>query len=70
MREQYRRLQPFILSGLLVYNLVDALVDPTRGNWLSVAIVALVLALVLWRRGQTNDTADPPETSGSPRKRP
>ncbi len=64
MLQQYRRLLPFLLAGLLVFNLVGAVLDSTRGNWISVGVVALVLAFTLWRRPRAADKEDPPRDGG------
>ena len=50
MLEQYRRVVPFILAGLLLFNLADAIANGGRANWIVVAVMALVLALTLWLR--------------------
>ena len=46
------RLFPFIMAGLLLLNLLTALAEGSRANWLAVAFVAVVLALMLWWRGR------------------
>jgi hypothetical protein len=50
MLRQFVRLLPFILAGLLLLNLVTAIAAGGRANWLAVAFVALLLALMLFRR--------------------
>jgi hypothetical protein len=52
---QIARMLPFIIAGLLLLNLLTAIADGSRGNWLAVAIVAILLALMLWRRGRVVD---------------
>jgi hypothetical protein len=47
------RLFPFIMAGLLLLNLLTAMAEGSRANWLAVAFVAVVLALILWWRGRT-----------------
>ena len=64
MLQQYRRLLPFLLAGLLVFNLIEAVLNSTQGNWLRVGVMALLLAFTLWRRTRTKDTNDPPPASG------
>ena len=61
MLEQYRRVFPFILAGLLLFNLADAIVNGGRDRWIIVAVMALVLALTLWwRRRAAHGPKDPP----------
>ncbi len=64
MLQQYRRLLPFLLAGLLVFNLVEAVLDSTQGNWLRVGVMALLLAFTLWRRPRTPDKEGPPQDGG------
>ena len=65
MLEQYRRAVPFILAGLLLFNLVDAIINGGRANWIVVAVMALVLALTLWlRRRGAHGPKDPPRRRG------
>ncbi|MDQ3448941.1 MAG: hypothetical protein M3432_07170 [Chloroflexota bacterium] len=66
MLQQYRRLLPFLLAGLLLFNLAKAIADSTRGNWISVGVMALALAIILWRRARTAGQDDPPHDDGSP----
>jgi hydrogenase-4 membrane subunit HyfE len=47
---QIAYLLPFILAGLLLAGVVTAMTDGGRANWLVVAFVALLLALLLFRR--------------------
>ena len=62
MLEQYRRVLPFILAGLLVFNLVEDIINGGRANWITVAVMALVLALTLWwRRRAAQGPKDPPQ---------
>ena len=56
MLHQIARLFPFIMAGLLLFNLLTALADGSRANWLSVAFIAVLLALMLWRRGRAVGT--------------
>jgi hydrogenase-4 membrane subunit HyfE len=49
---QIARVLPFIMTGLLLLNLVTAIADGGRANWLAVAFVALLLALMLFRRSR------------------
>ena len=64
MLQQYRRILPVLLAGLLVFNLVEAVLDSTRGNWIRVGVMALVLAFTLWRRPRTEGKEDPPHDGG------
>ncbi len=64
MLQQYYRLMPFVLAGLLVFNVVEAVMDSTQGNWLRVGVMALLLAFTLWRRTRAEDTKGPPPESG------
>ena len=51
--ETWRRIAPFVLAGLLVLNLVQAIRDGGREDWIVAALIALGLAFVLWQRGRT-----------------
>lgn len=53
MRQRVVRWAPFILTGALLLNLVNALLGGGRANWLLVTVVALMLALTLWWRART-----------------
>ena len=64
MLQQYRRLLPFLLAGLLVFNLIEAVLNSTQGNWLRVGVMALLLAFTLWRRPRAADKEDPPQDGG------
>lgn len=50
MLAAWRRILPFVLAGGLVINLIQAITVGGRGNWISVAIIALLLALIVWQR--------------------
>ena len=50
MLATWQRLVPFLLAGLLVFNLIEAVTIGGRGNWITAAIIALLLAYTLWRR--------------------
>ncbi len=50
MLETWRRIAPFILAGILLLNLAEAISDGGRANWLMVALLALILALLVWQR--------------------
>ena len=55
MLAAWRRVAPFVLAGLLLFNLADAIINGGRENWIVVAVLALGLALVVWqgrRRGE------------------
>jgi hypothetical protein len=47
----WQRAMPFVLAGFLLGNLIGALTNGGRGNWITVALLALLLALIVWRRG-------------------
>ncbi len=50
MLAAWRRVAPFILTGVLLFNLLDATLNGGRRSWLVVGIVALSLAFSLsWR---------------------
>ena len=51
MLRQIARAAPFLLTGALLLNLLNAVLDGGRGNWLMVGLVALALALTLWWHG-------------------
>ena len=56
----WRRALPFILTGLVLFNLADAIVNGGQGNWIRVAVMALVLALsIWWRRRVGEEPRDP-----------
>ena len=60
MLAAWRRLAPFVLGGLLLLNLAEAITSGRRGDWLMVAAIALVLAVHLWqRRRREKDPRDP-----------
>ena len=50
--QAWRRVAPFILAGLLLTNLAIAIADGGRENWLMVALVAAILALLLVRHAR------------------
>ena len=60
MRQWFRRLLPFILGGLLLSNLIQAVTHNTRGNWIGVSVMAAALAVLLWVRARAERTDDPP----------
>ena len=45
-----RRGMLFVLAGLFVFNLIEAITVGGRGNWITVVILALLFALTDWRR--------------------
>ena len=53
MLPAWRRVVPFLLAGILLFNLGDAIINGGRGNWITVAILALLLALLVWQRRRT-----------------
>ena len=60
MRPSLRRVLLFILAGVLLFNLIDAIRHGGRANWLTVAVIALVLAFHLWVDARTKDKNRPP----------
>ena len=52
MRQRYRRVLSFLFAGLLVVNLIQAVTDNTRGNWIGVSAMAAALAFTLWQSSQ------------------
>lgn len=56
MLGQIARILPFIMLSLLLLNLLTAIADGSRANWLSVAVIAVLLAVMLWRRGRVAGT--------------
>ena len=50
MLTTWQRVVPFVLTVLLIFNLIEAITVGGRGNWITAAIIALVLAFTLWRR--------------------
>ncbi len=60
MLAAWQRALPFVLAGLLLFNLADAIINGGRGNWIRVAVIALFLALtVWWRRRAGEEPKDP-----------
>jgi uncharacterized membrane protein SirB2 len=43
---------PFIMAGLLLLSLVTAIGGGGQANWLTVAVVAVLLAVMLGRSGR------------------
>jgi len=60
MLRRYRRVLPFLLAGLLLFTLAQAIADSTQGHWIRVAAMAFALAFVLCYRARTDRTDDPP----------
>ncbi len=50
MLTAWRRALPFVLAGLLLFNLADAIVNGGQRNWIMVGVTALALAWILWLR--------------------
>ena len=48
------------LAGLLLFSLGDAVINGGRPTWLTVAVMALVLAFHLWVDARTKDKNRPP----------
>jgi hypothetical protein len=55
MLTAWQRLVPFLLAGLLVFNLIEALTIGDRGDWITAALIALLLAYTVWRRGRRSE---------------
>ncbi len=56
----WRRVAPFVLGGLLLLNLAEAITGGRREDWLMVAVLALILAVIVWqRRRRGEDPRDP-----------
>ena len=47
MLRRYRRVLPFLLAGLLLFTLAQAIADSTQGHWIRVAAMAFALAVIL-----------------------
>ncbi len=60
MPEAWRRALPFVLTGLLLFTIVDATVNGGQGRWIRVAVIALVLALTLWWRRRVGEEPKDP----------
>ena len=60
MRLSLRRVLLFVLAGVLLFNLIDAIRHGGRANWLLVAVIALVLAFHLWVDARTKNKDRPP----------
>ena len=60
MLAAWQRALPFVLTGLLLFNLADAIINGGRGNWIRVAVVALVLALTVWHRRRAEQSRKDP----------
>ena len=50
----WRRVAPFLLAGMFLLNVANAIANGGRGNWLTVAMLAIILALSLWWQGRTS----------------
>ena len=50
MPPAWQRIAPFILTGILLFNLAAAIVEGGQARWLMVALLALLLAFAIWRR--------------------
>ncbi|MGD9510983.1 MAG: hypothetical protein AB7X49_20800 [Geminicoccaceae bacterium] len=59
MLAAWQRMVPFLLAVLLVFNLLEAITGGGRENWITVAIIALLLAIVLWRRRRADPNRPP-----------
>ena len=60
MLAAWRRVAPFVLGGLLLLNLAEAITGGRREDWISVAVLALGLALMVWlRRRRGDEPRDP-----------
>ncbi len=60
MLATWRRTVPFILAGILLFDIAIAIMNGGRANWIRVAVVALVFALgIWWRRRLEQDPKDP-----------
>jgi hypothetical protein len=55
----WQRMVPFILAVLLVFNLIEAITGGGRENWITAAIIALLLAVTLWRRRRADSNRPP-----------
>ncbi len=51
----WRRVAPFVLGGLLLLNLAEAITGGRREDWIMVAVLALVLALTVWQQRRKKD---------------
>lgn len=51
---------PFVLTGLLLVNIIDAIVNGGQGRWIRVAVIALVLALTMWWRRRVGEEPKDP----------
>ncbi len=61
MLAAWRRAAPFVLGGLLLLNLTEAIIDGRREDWIMVAVFALVLAATLWSRRRRGDEPRDPQ---------
>ena len=60
MLAAWRRVAPFVLGGLLLLNLAEAITGGRREDWIMVAVLALGLALMVWlRRRRGDEPRDP-----------
>ena len=60
MRLSLRRVLLFVLAGVLLFNLIDAIRHGGRATWLLVAVMALVLAFNLWVDARAKNKDRPP----------
>ena len=56
----WQRVAPAVLAGFLLFNLINAIINGGRGNWISVAVLALGLALILWQRRRRGEEPKDP----------
>ncbi len=60
MPSQIASWTPFVMAGLLLFSIATAIMAGGRANWLTVAVVALLLALMLFRRARADRSARQP----------
>ena len=61
MRAAWRRVAPFVLAGILLFDIAIAIANGGRENWIRVAAVALAFALILWLRRRTDHEPKDPQ---------
>ncbi len=56
----WRRVAPFFLTGILLFNIADAIVNGGQRRWIEVAVIALILAFTIWWRRRVGEEPKDP----------
>ena len=60
MLRAWHRMAPFVLTGVLLINLANAIINGGQQNWIMVGVTALILAWVLWQRRRVDEEPKDP----------